>query len=105
MAHEAVEALEPQAHAASLRLTVEAEGDLPPVRCDRERVQVLANLVGNAVKFGPAGSEIRIRLRSAGDANGIVEAHGGEIRVESQAGRGTSVSFTLPAASSSEVAR
>jgi signal transduction histidine kinase len=43
--------------------------DLPDhavwVSCDRDRViQVLGNLLGNAMKFAPAGSEIRIKLET-----------------------------------------
>lgn len=47
-----------------LRLTSQIEPALPPIECDRERLnQVFANLIGNAVKFSPAGSCITVRAR------------------------------------------
>jgi signal transduction histidine kinase len=58
---DAVETLAPQAEAKALRLTMELAGDLPAVACDRDRVfQVIANLVGNAIKFTPPHGDIRI---------------------------------------------
>jgi signal transduction histidine kinase len=114
------------------------------VRADRDRlVQILVNLVDNAVKFtteggsvsieagpGPAGRvEIRVRDTGVGipstdlpriterfyrvdktrsrEVGGtglglaivkhLVQAHGGELRIESALGHGTTVSFTVPA--------
>lgn len=66
---DAFRTLEPQAEARSLRARVEIEDGPPPVRCDRERVlQVLANLVGNALKATGEGGEVRIAAGPAGDA-------------------------------------
>ena len=112
--------------------------------CDPDRLtQALVNLIGNAVKFSPPGSEVRIEVAPAGDellfsvsdegrgipgehldtiferfgqvevsdarekggtglglpiTKAIVEQHGGQMRVQSEPGRGSTFSFTLPAA-------
>jgi signal transduction histidine kinase len=66
LAEEAVRSLEPQAEAASVRLTVHVEGDAPKAYCDGGRVlQVLANLVNNALRFTPSGGEVRITVKPA----------------------------------------
>jgi signal transduction histidine kinase len=69
--HEAQEALEPIAREKGLTLTVDVAADLPAVRADSGRVlQVFSNLVGNAVKFTPAGGTITL---SATRADGKVQ--------------------------------
>ncbi|NWF55106.1 MAG: HAMP domain-containing protein, partial [Syntrophaceae bacterium] len=53
--------IEPLAMAKKVRLQVENHEALPPVKMDREKIlQVLRNLLGNAVKFSFEGGEVRI---------------------------------------------
>jgi PAS domain S-box-containing protein len=55
--------LAPVVQEKSLKLRLNAPDDLPPVIADRERIaQALSNLIGNAVKFSPPGSEIVVRV-------------------------------------------
>ena len=58
----------PLADAKPLTLEIEFPDALPRILADAGRVvQVVSNVVGNAVKFTPAGGQIRVRAAAAGD--------------------------------------
>jgi PAS domain S-box-containing protein len=122
------------------RFTLDIPDDIPPVEADEIRMHtILCNLLGNAVKYSPSGTEIRVfahrrendlvvgisdqgpgiakedqqrvfeqfeRLGDPARARGLglglvvckrlVEAHRGEIWVESEPGKGATFLFTIP---------
>ncbi len=65
---EAVETFQAEAGRRGVTLTAEIVPGVPPVRFDAARMlQVLSNLVGNALKFTPAPGAIGVRLERADD--------------------------------------
>jgi signal transduction histidine kinase len=64
---DALELLRPLAAAKRVALTTCVPVGLPRVVADRERVmQVLSNIVGNAIKFTPSGGRVEIDVKSDG---------------------------------------
>jgi signal transduction histidine kinase len=141
IARDLLEALEPTARKKQLAMTVIQSDASLMAWCDADRiVQALTNLVGNAIKFTPAGGRVEIAIDDAGESirfvvrdtgsgmapdlvphvferhrqapetaaqgrglglfitKGIVDAHGGCIRVASERGVGTTFELLLPRA-------
>ena len=87
VAAEALEAFAPLAGEKGVELAAQVDGDVPGVEGDRDRVlQVLANLLGNAVKFTPAGGRVTLTVRAApGEVVFAVRDTGPGIEPENQA--------------------
>ncbi len=63
-----VDSLAPLAGKKALEVRDEVPEDLPDVIADRQRVvQILTNLVGNAIKFTPVGGRVVVRARIEAD--------------------------------------
>jgi signal transduction histidine kinase len=65
----AEEEMRPFAAAKEVQLRAEAPATDVQIRCDKRRIlQVFANLIGNAIKFTPAGGAVLLRSNVDGDA-------------------------------------
>lgn len=140
LVEEAVAQLKPQTERQNLSVETSLAKDLPVISADRERLlQVIVNLIHNAIKFNLPGGSIKITTSSSensidvevsdtgigiakndlphiferfykadksrsGQGSGIglavakhvVESHGGEIRAQSEEGKGTTFTISLP---------
>jgi len=134
--------MKPLAATKEQSLALEIVGNLPPVTADPARYrQIVVNLIGNAFKYTPRGTTVKvsarveagnlvtevedngtgipaeelpklfvpyrqIRKNASGRQTGLgiglslskrlVELHGGQIRVKSEVGKGSTFTFTIP---------
>lgn len=141
---DALESVRLMAASKAIAITLDLTEPLPRVQMDRNRIdQVMGNLLTNAMKFSPPGTEIRVSVRPEGEwlwvavqdqgqgipadelaqifqefartsvkptagetttglglaiVQRLIEAHRGRIQVESEVGKGTTFSFSLPLA-------
>jgi two-component system sensor histidine kinase GlrK len=77
--------IEPLALAKKIQLQVVSAAGMPPVNMDPERIlQVLRNLIGNAIKFTPEGGRVKVTTqRQEGGLCVLVEDTGPGISRES----------------------
>lgn len=68
----------PMAEREGIAIAVDPDPDLPCVRADRERVmQVLSNLVGNALRYTPSQGQVHLRAQRDGEMVRISVADNG----------------------------
>jgi PAS domain S-box-containing protein len=76
LARQAIDAMQPMAEAAKVRLQLEAEP--ASIEADSDRLlQVLTNLLSNAIKFSPPDSAIRVEVQQAESGVGIAVVDNG----------------------------
>ncbi|WP_118953003.1 sensor histidine kinase [Taibaiella helva] len=74
----AIDATRTQAEQKQIRITLDADKDIPPVHMDTEKTAwVLTNLLTNAIRYSPEHSEILITLKQKnGEVTYSVKDHG-----------------------------
>jgi PAS domain S-box-containing protein len=76
---DAVDAARPRADEVDILLLMELPGGPVRVEADRDRIgQAIDNLLSNALKFTPAGGEVRVRLGTRGNVAEIDVSDSGE---------------------------
>jgi signal transduction histidine kinase len=69
LADQAIRRIAPQFAEKGVTLTTDAPAELPAVRADADRIiQVLLNLLGNALRYTPPGSAVQVRAERQNDA-------------------------------------
>lgn len=83
----AVSDVQPALQQQNLRVAVEIADDMAPILADRNRViQILDNLLRNAIKYGPRGGEVGVQARRRGAAVEFsVRDQGPGLDIETQA--------------------
>jgi PAS domain S-box-containing protein len=80
----AIDSMRPAAAAKNIRFRVHVSSNIPPVSGDFNRLQqVVWNLISNAVKFSPGGTEIDVQLKTvAGQVQIVVKDNGQGINAD-----------------------
>jgi signal transduction histidine kinase len=81
---EAAGLVQPQAAEAGVTLELEGATTLPAVGQPRAVTQILVNLIGNAVRYSPRGSVVRIEAEAGANASISVTDNGPGVATEDQ---------------------
>jgi two-component system sensor histidine kinase GlrK len=77
--HTVTREIEPLAENRNITIKTDINNGIPPVKVDRDRIlQVLRNLIGNAVKFTPDDGQVKIATAPLGDGVNVSVRDTGE---------------------------